>query len=223
MLGSQPTNLADPSVGPPASTYDALRLVEMFDQKKVDSTDREAILASVRDAIPEIRNLFTRFQPADYQRALSKEIDPAAVLSRTGSASAGADLFFATRTQCINCHRIGDKGKQVGPRLDDVGKRLKTAEILEAILKPSQKIDSKFATWTVVTVEGKVHSGLLVDRNGSEIVLRSADNKDVRIAREDIDEQFQQVVSLMPERLLNGLSDQQIADLLAFLQGQRGK
>ncbi|MEZ6058753.1 MAG: hypothetical protein R3C19_00155 [Planctomycetaceae bacterium] len=89
------------------------------------------------------------------------------------------------------------------------------------MLEPSKKIDPKFAAWTVITTAGKVHAGLLVERTESEIVLRTAKNEDIRIARKDVEDLIQQTVSLMPDRQLNDLSDQQIADLLEFLMTQK--
>ena len=123
--------------------------------------------------------------------------------------------------QCINCHRVSQTGGQIGPALDDVGKRLKPAEILGSILDPSKKIDPKFAAWTALTIDGKVYSGLLMSRTESAVTLRTVRNEDVVIPKMDLEELIQQTVSLMPDRLLNDLTDQQIADLLAFLSARK--
>jgi len=203
-----------------ASTSAAMELIARLDRDEVAPPEREALLQQARESSPELRNLLARFQPLEYRQQLNRSLDPLALLAINGDATAGERMFAEKRIQCINCHRIGKSGGQIGPALDDVGKRLKRAEILEAILEPSKKIDPKFAAWTAVTADGKVHSGLMVDRSESAIVLRTPANEDIRIPTEDVDELFQQTVSLMPDRLLNDLSDQQIADLLQFLTVQ---
>ena len=78
------------------------------------------------------------------------------ILSLNGNAKRGRDLFLnATGVQCRNCHQLGDQGRNVGPRLDDVGKRLARRQLLESILDPSAVIDEKFRTWIVQTADGR--------------------------------------------------------------------
>lgn len=200
-----------------ASTSAALELVAELDDGSLSATDRERWLVKAREAPPEIRNLFTRFQPFEYRQQLNRQLDPEMLLAINGDAARGATLFADKRNQCITCHRIGQQGGQIGPALDDVGKRLKPHEILTSILEPSKKIDPKFAAWTALTTEGQVHSGLLTERTDTKVALRNAKGDDVQIPREDLEELIQQTTSLMPDRLLNDLSDEQIADLLSYL------
>ncbi len=210
--------------GPKASlgsTSAALELVAQFDQGNITGRQKEELLKQARDAIPEIRNLFIRFQPLEYRLQQNRIPNVAMVLSQKGDANRGSALFANKRIQCVTCHRIGKTGGHIGPALDDVGLRLKRQEILDSILFPSKKIEPRYAAWTALTVSGKSHSGLLVHRNESHITLRSTKNEDLRIAKDDLEELIQQTVSLMPDRLLNDLTDQQIADLLAYLVNQR--
>ncbi len=203
------------------STEAALRVVAMLDDNRLEGDKKAELLAAAREAVPEIRNLFVRFQPAEYRRTLNRTPDAATILATSGDATRGAAIFADKSRQCITCHKIGSEGGQIGPALDDVGKRLKREEILESLLEPSKKIDPKYAAWTVITTAGKVHAGLLVERTESDVVLRTAMNEDIRIARDDVEDLIQQTVSLMPDRQLNDLPDQQIADLLEFLATQK--
>ena len=165
------------------STPQALEAVARLDRGEIAQPDRERLLAEARDAAPEIHNLFTRFQPQQYRDQLNRRPDVAHLLSVTGDATKGAALFADKRMQCINCHRVSQTGGQIGPALDDVGKRLKPAEILGSILDPSKKIDPKFAAWTALTIDGKVYSGLLMSRTESAVTLRTVRNEDVVIRK----------------------------------------
>jgi hypothetical protein len=43
----------------------------------------------------------------------------------------GENVFFErTRSNCLNCHRVGDRGTDFAPSLSDIGRRLKPPEIL---------------------------------------------------------------------------------------------
>ncbi len=64
-------------------------------------------------------------------------------------------------------------------------------------------------------------TGLLVRRDAAEIVLRDAQNKQHRIAAEDIERVAAQQKSLMPDMLLRDFTPQQVADLLEYLGSLR--
>ena len=66
--------------------------------------------------------------------------------------------------------------------------------------------------------DGRVLSGVVVEQDKNVVVLRGSDGKDVVLARADIDAMRPAAGSIMPEGLLNGLSDQQVRDLFAYLR-----
>ncbi|MBO12007.1 MAG: hypothetical protein CMJ68_14730, partial [Planctomycetaceae bacterium] len=70
----------------------------------------------------------------------------------------------------------------------------------------------------VETVQGRVHTGLLVSRSDKEIVLKDAAGKELRIDGQDVEMVLAQPKSLMPELLVKDMTAQQLADLLAFLE-----
>gem|GEM_PF-2155982 len=209
---------------PPAeltSTSQALEWMLALHDNSLAADDRQRLLEAARRAPPEISNLFERFQPVELRRRIRTMIDPGGVLAIAGDASAGRDMFFDKRTQCMVCHRIGTQGGAVGPALDDIGIRQTRAEILASLLEPSKKIDPKFATWVAQTTDGKVRSGLLMSRDGQKIGLRNAKAEDAILNATDVEELQPQAISLMPEKQLNDLSDADIAGLLEFLSQQK--
>jgi putative heme-binding domain-containing protein len=78
-------------------------------------------------------------------------------------------------------------------------------------------VDDKYSSHVVVTASGVVVTGMLAEQDDDEMVLRTAERKNVRIARNEIDDVTKSPVSLMPERLLSDMTAQEAADLLAFL------
>ncbi|MCA9062000.1 MAG: PQQ-dependent sugar dehydrogenase [Planctomycetaceae bacterium] len=201
----------------------ALSVVESLVRGKFSDATRHSILKAARQLPPETRDLFDSFQPPEFQQARRSAFQLAALLTDTGDIDSGRRLFLDEKNQCITCHQVSRRGGQVGPALDDVGHRLSRAAILESILSPSAKIDPRYSAWSVVTHQGAVHSGLLVERTDQSVVLRNVKGVDTKIARGDVEEMIPQPISLMPDRLLNDYTDQQIRDLIAFLSSLRGE
>jgi len=69
----------------------------------------------------------------------------------------------------------------------------------------------------VQSSDGRVLSGLLLKQSDDEVVLKTADNKEVRLPKEDVEEMIISTKSIMPDQLLRDLTAQQAADLLAYL------
>ena len=167
-----------------------------------------------------IRDLFERFLPhAQRVKRLGATVQADQILRIPGNASAGRTLFTKTAgVQCRNCHRVGKQGKAVGPDLDGISKKNDRRALLDSILQPSKKIDPKFRAYLVETVQGRVHTGLLVSKSDKAVVLRDATGKDLRVAAEDVEMIVAQPKSLMPELLVKDMTAQQLANLLAFLE-----
>lgn len=177
----------------------------------------ETALRSTTD--PAIRDLFEVFLPEEQRtRRLGETINPAEILKLAGDASRGRQLFHeSTVVQCRSCHRIAQQGTDVGPDLDAIGKKYDRAKLLESIVQPSLQIDPKYTLWLVETKGGEVHSGLLIERDGTVVVLKDAQNKLHRIAANDVERMAAQTKSPMPDMLLRDFTSRQAADLLAYL------
>lgn len=168
---------------------------------------------------PEVRDLFERFLPEEKRiKRLGAIVRAEKILAIPGSADRGKKLFFeAAGVQCKNCHRIGGKGTEVGPDLDQIGKKYDRAAILDNILFPSKQIEQKYLTYVVETKKGQVFQGVLVSKDAAKVVLKDATAKLIDIPAGDVDTLVAQQKSLMPELLLRDLTAEQVADLTAFL------
>lgn len=203
-----------------STTSGALRLLDVIDSGLLAPARREqAIKLAAQHGDVQIRDLFERFLSADMRtQGLGASIDPIAILQVAGDADRGRDLFFnAAGVQCKNCHRIREQGRELGPDLHEIGKRLKLPELLESILEPSKRIDPKYVTHLVETTDGRVLTGVLVERTDDAIRLKDAQAKEIVIALKDIEFTAPQQKSLMPELQLQDMTADQVRDLLAFL------
>ena len=72
--------------------------------------------------------------------------------------------------------------------------------------------------WLAETTEGKVFTGLLVEKTDAEVILRDAQDKEIRLPAKQVETLVPQRQSLMPELLLRDMTAEQVADLLAYLE-----
>jgi len=199
-----------------ASTSGALRLA--VEQHERQAARSELAAAALKLENPATRDLFEHILPESARRkSLGDSIDPQLILAMKGSRERGRQLFEkAVGLQCRKCHQADEKSQSIGPSLAQL-KKLKKADLLDSILRPSKRIEPQFVTYLVETKAGRVFSGLLADRNERRIVLLDATGKRINIAANDIEFTAPQQKSLMPELQLRDSTAQEVADLLEFL------
>src|SRR4029077_8102002 len=102
-------------------------------------------------------------------------------------------------------------GSTLGPDLSQIGKKYTRSQLLESILDPSRTVEPKYTAYVVETTDGKLHTGLLAERNAREVVLRQAGGKEVRLPAAEVAAVRPQRASLMPELLLRDVTAEQAA------------
>lgn len=143
----------------------------------------------------------------DYERALSLKAD----------ALRGRVLF---ERQCMTCHRVGERGVNVGPDIAD--SRTKTPDaLLTAILDPNRAVDNNFFGYAVTTQDGKAYTGIITAETAASITLRQPEGKEQTILRSEIEELRSTGLSLMPVGFEKNITVEQMADLIAFVKNWR--
>ncbi len=135
-----------------------------------------------------------------------------------GNAQRGKVLFKA---QCATCHIHGNEGNKVGPDLTGMAAHPKL-ELLTHILDPSRSVEGNFRTYTVLTTDGQVVSGIMANETRTAIEILDATAKRHTLQRDDIEEIAVSRKSTMPEGFEKQLDPPAMADLLEFLAA-RGK
>jgi putative heme-binding domain-containing protein len=135
-----------------------------------------------------------------------------------GSAERGRLMF--TKARCVKCHKFQSEGEGVGPDLTSVRRRFQRREIVESIVYPSQVISDQYRMVQVETKEGQVYVGMPIPgvTNNDKLVLLLSDTTRLEIPKSRIEEQTPSKISVMPAGLLDPLSLQDVADLMAFLE-----
>jgi len=135
-----------------------------------------------------------------------------------GDTAKGRSLFAdEQRLGCVKCHSIDGTGSKAGPDLSTIGDKFARRDLLDAVLTPSAAIAVGYSTTVVETKSGDDYQGVLKQVTDSWIELMGADGKRVRIATAEIQEQRGSTISLMPEGLQAGLTEQEFTDLIEYL------
>lgn len=144
-----------------------------------------------------------------------KKMQPALTLE--GTADKGKTLFD---NLCVTCHIISGNGNSVGPDLTDIYR--KSGEtLLHDVLDPNAAVDMEYLSFTAETSDGEMTTGLLISETEEFVTFREAGGKTTTLPRQQIERLTSSGLSFMPEELEAGLSQQDMADLISFLQQPR--
>ena len=120
---------------------------------------------------------------------------------------------------CAACHQLHGEGGKVGPDLTTADRKNRMY-LLANIVDPSGYIRPEYVMYSVLTKDDRKLSGIATDSAGESVTLVNVvDNVVVKttVAKADIAEMLPSPVSLMPEKLLDTLTEPQVADLFAYL------
>ncbi|MGV3531564.1 MAG: DUF7133 domain-containing protein, partial [Chthoniobacteraceae bacterium] len=140
-----------------------------------------------------------------------------ASLTLKGDAGKGRATF---ESRCAVCHRLGKLGSPVGPDLD-ASRTAGTEKLLGNILEPSSELTAGYPTGLVETRNGETISGILSNETPAGVTLRLLGGAERIVRRSEVAKVERPAHSLMPDGLEAGLTEQDMADLLAFLTAER--
>jgi len=199
----------------------ALQLLEAIDKGKIEpaaisQANVRRILRHRDERLAALARKFWGEVKGATTGEMRQQIEQYARTIRGGSGSPyeGKKLFGQS---CGKCHQLFGKGGQIGPDLTTFRRNDLDAMLLH-IVNPSAEIREGFENYLVLTVDGRALNGFLVDKDDQLVILRSAEGQNLIIPRGRIDEMNVSPLSLMPEGLLKGLSEQQLRDLFAYLR-----
>lgn len=154
----------------------------------------------------------TDAKPDDTKSINSKESIPELA---DGSWGRGRRLFNDERTLCARCHAVGGEGAKIGPDLGNLVYR-DYASALRDVLEPSRTINPDYLSQTLVTSDGRVLSGV-VSSEGDLLVVADSKGEIQKVTRGDIDQIQPVTTSVMPQGLLDRLSESERKDLFTYL------
>ena len=145
---------------------------------------------------------------------------------RAGGRPGGGNLHAASRqpgatSQPRTCHKVGERGGDIGPNLSRIGQIRGWRDLLESTLYPSSTIVNSYETYTVVTRSGTPHTGIIHHETADTVTLRNARLEEISIPRAGIIRMEATPLSLMPQGLDKNIGDADFPHIIAFLKSLR--
>jgi putative heme-binding domain-containing protein len=128
----------------------------------------------------------------------------------------GRAIFAKT---CRQCHKLFGDGENVGPEITG-SNRADLDYLLLNIVDPNTTVGKDYQASSILTEAGKLLVGLVAGEDDRVLTLRT-ETDTLQIPKDEIVHRELTPVSMMPEGLLDQLSEADVRDLVAYLQSSQ--
>src|SRR5690606_20518517 len=132
----------------------------------------------------------------------------------SGHPDEGKLVFQKT---CGVCHRMNGAGGEIGPDLTG-SNRTNTDYLLSNILDPSADLQDGSKLVVITTQDGRTYRGNIGQESDRNLTLRVIGQTPVVINHSQILSKTVSEKSMMPEGLMDNLTDEEVIDLFAYMQ-----
>jgi len=109
------------------------------------------------------------------------------------------------------------EGGNLGPDLTG-SNRSNIDYLLTNVIEPSAEIQDDYRMVVITSRDGRTYSGNIIAENERQLTLRVIGQDQLVLNKSDIQSQETASVSMMPEGLMETLSDKQVLDMVAYLR-----
>ena len=199
----------------------AVKLLDAVQSGRIPRSDLTAYTArQLRNLgdprlVKRLRELWgeLRVTPADKQQQIQKY-----KTHLTPENLARADLSdgrFTYERTCAKCHRLFGDGQDIGPELTGA-QRGNLDYILENLIDPSAAVSRDYQMDIIHAADGRILTGLVIGENANSLTLQTL-NERVVLSTEEVERRRKSDSSMMPDGLLQALTNSQVRNLVAYL------
>jgi len=198
--------------------FELLELIEVSKQVQTDDIpeqivrqfqllDDPKVNKSVNQLWPEVTTASSADKTTHMKRITT------ALKSGAGNISSGKLLY---QQLCGSCHKLFGEGGALGPDLTGYDRKNINYLIIN-IVDPNIDIREGYVNYRVVKEDGGILTGTITARSSEMVTLKSYGGGETVIPTDQIQLMEAQATSLMPERLTENLTDQQIRNLFSYI------
>jgi putative heme-binding domain-containing protein len=178
---------------------------------------RRILLHEAPGLSPRVEKLWGRIRSATTREAEGLVQAVTTILARSkGEAERGRPI--AARL-CLNCHKLFGEGQTIGPELTAVDRKNPDV-LIRNVVDPGGVIREGYQQYVVATRDGRVLSGVLAENSGGRVTVLDAKGVRTPLGQDEVESVKPADASLMPEGILQHLSDQDVRDLFAYLRSE---
>jgi putative heme-binding domain-containing protein len=119
---------------------------------------------------------------------------------------------------CGVCHKLYGEGTEIGPELTG-SDRHNLDYLLENILSPSGVVAESYRASTITMKDERMLSGMVLGKTDQTLSIQTATEK-VTVPVAEVDSIRESELSMMPDGLLDSLTEEQVIDLFGFLMSK---
>ncbi|MEQ6118239.1 PVC-type heme-binding CxxCH protein [Reichenbachiella sp. MALMAid0571] len=175
--------------------------------RQIKMLDNPDLVSQVDAFWPEVKIASSSEKQQEIERVRS------ALQSKNGDIKTGQLIY---QRSCGSCHRLFGEGGDIGPELTGYD-RDNVNYLTLNIVNPNADIREGYVNYRILKTDGQVIIGTIKDRSGGNVTIKPLGGTETILSSTEIKLMEAQKMSIMPERILESLSDQEIRDLFAYL------
>ncbi len=151
--------------------------------------------------------------PAGAQRSPAEW---AKLVQERGNAARGERIYHSATMTCVQCHAIGGAGGKLGPDMSTLGASAPLDYVIESVLNPAAKVKEGYHGVSYTLTDGGAAVGVPFEENAQNVRIRMPGGIEMDVPKAKI-KSNEVIGSLVPARLVEGLSEEDKINLFAFL------
>jgi len=129
--------------------------------------------------------------------------------------------IFEGKGECLNCHRVKDKGSRLGPELTEIGAVRRMFELERSLLEPNAEILLQNRLIRLVTRDGVTIAGRLLNQDTFTVQLIDSKERLLSLQKSSLKEYAFIDKSQMPT-YRDKLNSGELGDLVSYLVSLKG-
>lgn len=212
------------------------RAPDLTSGRWVHGSSDAAIFRTITQGVPSTEMPANNFEDSETRAIIAylRSLSPSSKPDMAGNRTRGQQSFFGKGT-CSECHMVNGKGGRLGPDLTRVGAARSASYLIDSIRQPSKDLSDGmvdpnnhyanalvYDTVTIVTRTGQQITGVAKNEDTFSIQLLDTNQRLHLLLKRDLESVTHERRSLMPVYTKDMLSDTELRDVVAYLEGLRG-
>ena len=183
------------------------------------TAEEKTALKPILEARPDPKTVFTGPPRPVYKQYKMEDLTPLLAKGLVNRHFHNGRKMFGV-ANCFACHRFDNEGGAHGPDLTTAPGKFSANDLLESIVEPSKSISDQYASWIFEMDDGRKVTGRIINLHDNNMSVNTDmldPNKMINVKRDDVERMKPSKVSMMPEGLLDKLTNEEVRDLIAYL------